>query len=74
MGRKGQSCRSPLVLGRNPDAPTLAEWLDQQAKPEEALLGNSSPGNRDSSSGEFNNEGAGDGHRFAPPGDSGKMQ
>ena len=50
----------PVTISRNPDAPTLDEWLDGQEDSTESLQGNKFSGNSESNIGESNHTRAGD--------------
>ena len=74
MGRKRSLVATSLAVSRNPNSPTLEDWLEQQTDPEGILLGNNFPGNGDSSNGESNHEGTGAGGPPTSPGDFGTME
>ena len=74
MRRKQSWVTPPMTISRNPDTPTLEDWLDGRGHGGEVLLGNNFAGNGESSNGESNHRGTGQGDPPVPPGDFGRMQ
>ena len=69
MGRNKQPLSSLPPIARNPDTPTLDEWLDRQDDAPEVILGNNFSGNGDSIKGRSNHHETGEQRPPLFPGD-----